>query len=123
MCAERMERPSSRWSRLVFDGDEKGCELWETKFLGHLRLQGLKDTILFDPEDEEEGDVEKKAVADAELIQIVVFSFISFILFVALIYQCCKHQGAVAQPTNSSAAVSSSMAATPPAAEDGNANI
>ncbi|KAL7853367.1 hypothetical protein AOLI_G00202110 [Acnodon oligacanthus] len=58
--------------------------------------------------------------------KVVVFSFISFILFVALIYQCvqcCKDQGAVTQPTNTSAAVSSSMAAAQPAAGDGNANV
>ncbi|KAL6470798.1 hypothetical protein MHYP_G00219170 [Metynnis hypsauchen] len=41
--------------------------------------------------------------------KVVVFSFISFILFVALIcqcVQCCKKQAAVAQPTNTSATVS-----------------
>lgn len=43
------ERTSSRWSCPVFDGDEKNCELWETKFLGHLWLQILKDTILDGP--------------------------------------------------------------------------
>ena len=45
------ERTSSRWSCLVFNGDEKNYELWETKFLGHLRLQKLKDTILNRPAD------------------------------------------------------------------------
>ena len=45
------ERKSSRWSRLVFDGDEKNYELWETKFLGHMRLQKLKNTILNQPAD------------------------------------------------------------------------
>ena len=45
------ERTSSRWSRLVFDGDEKNYELWETKFLGHMRLQKLKNTILNQPAD------------------------------------------------------------------------
>lgn len=54
--------------------DEKNYELWETKFLGHLRLQGLKDTILKEPSDSEEddgaaGDVEKNAEPYAELIQ------------------------------------------------------
>lgn len=43
---------SSRWSRLVFNGDEKNYELWETKFLGHLRLQGLRDTIIEEPEED-----------------------------------------------------------------------
>ena len=55
---------STRWSRLVFDGDEKNYELWETKFLGHLRLQGLKNTILRRPtdiiEEDEEVDDEGK---------------------------------------------------------------
>ena len=30
-----------RWQRLVFDGDEENYELWEVKFLGHMRLEGL----------------------------------------------------------------------------------
>lgn len=45
------EHTSSRWSRLVFDRDEKNYELWETTFLGHLRMQKLKDTILNTPAD------------------------------------------------------------------------
>lgn len=60
---------TSRWSRLIFDGDEKNYELWETKFLGHLCLQGLKETILNEPSDEDEGDTAKNAEAYAELIQ------------------------------------------------------
>ncbi|PIK36609.1 hypothetical protein BSL78_26554 [Apostichopus japonicus] len=38
--------PGSRWQRLCFNGDENEYELWETKFLGHLRMMKLKDTIL-----------------------------------------------------------------------------
>uniref|UniRef100_A0A1A8MDX0 CCHC-type domain-containing protein n=4 Tax=Nothobranchius TaxID=28779 RepID=A0A1A8MDX0_9TELE len=62
---------STRWSRLMFDGDEEKYELWETKFLGHLRLQGLKDVVLKteDEEDESEDDLSKNAEAYAELIQ------------------------------------------------------
>lgn len=75
-----MERPSSRWSRLVFDGDEKGYELWETKFLGHLRLQGLKDTILFEPCEGDEGDEEKNAEAYAELIQFLDDKSLSLVM-------------------------------------------
>ena len=66
----------SHWSRLVFDGDERNYELWETKFLAHLRLQGLKGTILKEPvsnedgdEEESDDDAEKNAEAYAELIQ------------------------------------------------------
>ncbi|KAK5599117.1 hypothetical protein CRENBAI_025844 [Crenichthys baileyi] len=46
----------SRWNRLCFEGDEKDYELWETKFLAHLRLLDLKSTILLkdEPEDAEE---------------------------------------------------------------------
>jgi len=48
----------------VFDGDEKNYERWETKLLGHLRLQGLKNTILRRPtdiiEEDEEVDDEGK---------------------------------------------------------------
>ncbi|XP_074493118.1 uncharacterized protein LOC141768624 [Sebastes fasciatus] len=69
--SRRVTQSSSRWSRLVFDRDEKNYELWETKLLSHLRLQGLKDTILKEPttEDEEEDDEEKNDEAFAELIQ------------------------------------------------------
>jgi len=61
----------NRW-RLYFDGDEKSYELWETKFLGHLRLLGLKDTILSEPPargEEEEDPADKNEEAYAELIQ------------------------------------------------------
>ncbi len=42
----------TRWSRLTFDGNEENYELWETKFLAHMRLLKLKDTILL-PDDKE----------------------------------------------------------------------
>lgn len=64
-----MDRSSSRWSRLVFNGDEKGYELGETTFLAHLRLQGLKDTIFYEPEGSDLSDDEKNEEAYAELIQ------------------------------------------------------
>ena len=35
-----------RTGRPFFNGNEQGYELWETKFLGHLRLQKLADAIL-----------------------------------------------------------------------------
>lgn len=55
-----------RWNRLYFDGDERKYEQWEIKFLGYMRIQKLKDTIL--PSDEE-PDAEKNEEAFAELIQ------------------------------------------------------
>lgn len=76
---------SSRWSRLLFDGDKKNYELWETKFLGHLRLQGLKNVILnepFDNEDEEATayDKDKNAEAYAELIQFLDDKSLSLVM-------------------------------------------
>ena len=35
-----------RSGRPYFNGNEQGYELWETKFLGHMRLQKLHDSIL-----------------------------------------------------------------------------
>ena len=31
--------------RLLFDGDESKCELWEVKFLGHMRRHKLLDIL------------------------------------------------------------------------------
>ena len=57
----------SRYSRFIFDGDERKYEQWEVKFLGYMRLQKLRDTIL--AADEDEVDEENNAEAFAELIQ------------------------------------------------------
>ena len=53
----------------MFDGDETKYELWEVKFLGHMRLQKLYHVIV--PGEGEEGppDVDKNADAFAELVQ------------------------------------------------------
>ena len=58
--------PRSQWQNLMFDGDERKYELWETKILGYLRLKGLKETVLNPPA---EGSEEKNENAYAELIQ------------------------------------------------------
>ena len=69
---------SSRWTRLVFDGDEEKYELWEKRFLGHLLLRGLKKTILNQPEMGE--DKEKNALAYAELIQVLDDKSVSLVM-------------------------------------------
>ncbi|XP_028310197.1 uncharacterized protein LOC114467885 [Gouania willdenowi] len=73
-----------RWSRLCFDGDEKNYELWETKFLAHLRLLSLKSTIINEaPSDDEEGaeaDAEKNEDAYAELIQVLDDKSLSLVM-------------------------------------------
>lgn len=66
----------NRWNRLCFDGEEKNYELWETKFLAHLRLLGLKSIILgeasaVDDEGAEEEDDSKNEEAYAVLIQLL----------------------------------------------------
>lgn len=77
----KIDRTStSCWARLVFDGDEKNYELWETKFLGHLRLQGLKDTILKEPNESDEEDESKNAEAYAELIQFLDDKSLSLVM-------------------------------------------
>ena len=75
------ERTSSRWSRLVFDRDEKNYELWETKFLGHMRLQKLKNTILNQPADgAEENALAEDAAKYAELIQFLDDKSLSLVM-------------------------------------------
>ena len=71
----------SRWSRLVFDGDERNYELWETK----LRLQKLKDTIFNEPTmgegaDALAEDAAKNAEAYAELIQFLDDKSLSLVM-------------------------------------------
>lgn len=85
VCSTMSGRISSRWSRLVFDGDERNYELWETKFLGHLRLLKLKDTILNGPAAGADGDAlaedeTKNAEAYAELIQFLDDKSLSLVM-------------------------------------------
>lgn len=60
----------------MFDGDEKNFELWETKFLGHLRLQGLKGIMTLETEEE----VASNAEAYAELIQFLDDKSLSLVM-------------------------------------------
>lgn len=73
----------SRWNRLCFDGDERKYELWETKFLAYLRLQGLKSTILQEPDEEDEGaeqDAKRNEEVYAELIQVLDDKSLSLVM-------------------------------------------
>ena len=49
--------------RLVFNGDENNFELWEVRFLGHMRMLGLKDRIL----STDDPDLEKNEECYAEI--------------------------------------------------------
>ena len=57
--------PSNFWQSLVFDGNERKFELWETKILGYMKLKKLK--VVFTTEDE--ITAEQNETAYAELIQ------------------------------------------------------
>lgn len=72
----RANATGGRWQRLVFDGDENNYELWEVKFLGHLRIMGLKETIL------STGEVngEKNEECYAELIQFLDDKSLSLVM-------------------------------------------
>ncbi len=77
----RKTEHSGRWSRLLFDGDEKNYELWEVKFLGHLRLQGLKEIITTESAGvETPEEAASNAEAYAELIQFLDDKSLSLVM-------------------------------------------
>lgn len=60
--------------QLLFDGSEERYDLWETRFLGHLHILKLKETILtpFNGGDDERAeDRRKNADCYAELIRLI----------------------------------------------------
>ena len=72
--------PSGRHARLIFDGDERNYEKWEVKFIGYMRLQKLKETILSDGVAEQAPDVDKNEEAYAELIQFLDDTSLSLVM-------------------------------------------
>jgi len=72
-----------RWSRMYFDGDKRKYEQWEITFLGHMKLQKLKDTIL---PSETPHDVGKNKEAFAELIQFLDDRSLSLVIRDAVDY-------------------------------------
>ena len=65
-----------RFGRLIFDGDERKYETWEIKFLGYMRLQKLKSTLV----SEDEPEAEKNEEAFAELIQFLDDKSLSLVM-------------------------------------------
>ncbi|CAM1301865.1 Uncharacterised protein r2_g1167 [Pycnogonum litorale] len=65
-----------RRDRLIFDGDDRNFERWEIKFMGYMRLRGLKNVLVgaADP------DEEKNEEAFAELIQFLDDRSLSLIM-------------------------------------------
>ena len=70
----------SRWSRLLFDGDETKYEFWETKFLGYLHTFSLKDAILGKNRNGNETDTERNEEAYNEMIQFLGDKSLSLIM-------------------------------------------
>ena len=70
----------SRWSRLLFDGDETKYKIWETKFLGYFHMLGLKDAILGKNLNGDETDTERNEEAYNELIQFLDDKSLSLIM-------------------------------------------
>ena len=70
----------SRWSRLLFDGDETKYEIWETKLLGYLHTLNLKDAILGKNLNGDETDTERNEEAYNELIQFLDDKSLSLIM-------------------------------------------
>ena len=57
--------PSSLWQNLVFNGDERKFEVWETKILGYMKLKKLKKVFV----GETAITAEQNETAFCELIQ------------------------------------------------------
>ncbi|CAL9689613.1 unnamed protein product [Knipowitschia caucasica] len=77
------------FSRLLFDGDERNYELWETRFLAHLELRGLAGTLKTEPvfdgaaegvEDARVADAGRNGQAYAELVQVLDNKSLSLIM-------------------------------------------
>ncbi|KAG1664808.1 hypothetical protein GQR58_019670 [Nymphon striatum] len=67
-----------RYSKLIFDGDERKFVQWEVRILAYLRLQGLWGTI--NPKSTEQIDQEKNAQVFAELIQFLDDKSLSLVM-------------------------------------------
>ena len=61
--------------RLYFNGCASKFELWEVKFLGHLRIQNLQDVLT-----EENVDAAKNERVYAELVQVLDDTSLSLIM-------------------------------------------
>nr|XP_061819399.1 uncharacterized protein LOC133608210 [Nerophis lumbriciformis] len=59
--------------QLYFDGSESKYDLWEARFLGHLHILKLKDTVLNEPVGEEQAAADRIKNPDcyAELIRLI----------------------------------------------------
>ena len=63
--------PSSRYSRLYFNGDASKYEIWEEKFKGYLKTQKLKEAVCSTAQPLSEALAAKNEEAYAELILLI----------------------------------------------------
>ena len=61
--------------RLIFNGDEEKCELWEVKFLGHLRIQKLHGVLTAGS-----PGADQNARVYAELVQLLDDTSLSLVI-------------------------------------------
>ena len=66
--------------RLIFDGNDDKYELWEVKFLAHLRIQKLLKVVQSRESERSDNDAEKNAEVFAELVQYLDDKSLSLII-------------------------------------------
>ena len=71
--------PSSRYNRLIFNGDAEKYELFEEKFMGYLRIKKLKAAVCSTSDELNDDEKDKNEEAYAELIQFLDEKSISLI--------------------------------------------
>ncbi|KAK3716455.1 hypothetical protein RRG08_057378 [Elysia crispata] len=71
---------SSRTLRILFDGDERNFSLWETKFLGFMRIRNLQAVFKDLDTDHIEVDESQNEEAYAELVQVLDDRCLSLII-------------------------------------------
>ena len=71
--------PSSRYSRLYFNGDASKYEIWEEKFIGYLRTQKLKEAVCSTADPLTPELAAKNEEAYAELILLIDDSSLALI--------------------------------------------
>ena len=66
--------------RLIFDGNDDKYELWEVKFLAHLRIQKLLKVVQSRESERSDNDAEENAEVFAELVQYLDDKSLSLII-------------------------------------------
>ena len=62
---------ADKWRKLTFNGDGEQYEIWEIRFLSHLRTLNIRDVIVSQEPPEVAGDVRKNERGYAELVNLL----------------------------------------------------